>query len=271
MKKIFVATDFSKGANNAAHYARILAQKSQSALTYVHIVTLPVVDPMVSAALLSTTIDELKADAEEELKNLVKEDKLQGLESEYIISFEDILETLKQHNEEGLVVVGKTGQRTFLDKLIGSTAQNLIHHVKQPLLVIPEDFTGDIFENLCYASKLEFDEAKEIAQALEWNKYGKKDMIIAHIIEEFPLDIQSNTQYIQEILKAFPERGFIIKQYATEVFKKGIFEFIEKEKVSMLFITSKKRNMLESIIDPSATKGILPKANIPIMIFSHQD
>lgn len=271
MNNILVATDFSNGAENAARYARHLARKKGVKLTYLHILTLPIVDPMVSSGLVSSTVDELKADAEEKLKALCHKDQEEGLDSAYIVSFEDIITALDELPENDLLVIGKTGHRTFLDRLIGSTAQNLINEVKQPLLVIPEAYSGDPLQKMCYASRMEFNEKHHIAVALDWSALSSEDLVIAHILEDFPLDINSNEQYRASIDKDFGRKGYTYKNFSAEAYKEGIAEFIEKEGISCLFVTTRKRGFLEGIIDPSQTKGFINAAKIPVMVFNYKD
>ncbi|WP_367915298.1 universal stress protein [Leadbetterella sp. DM7] len=271
MKNILIATDFSKGAENAAGYARNLARMTSGRLTYLHIVTLPVVDPMVTTTFVNDTIDDLKAEAEDRLKRIVEEDKGQGLAADYIISFEDIISTINEAEDADLVVIGKTGHRTFLDRLIGSTAQNLINHIAPPLLVIPEDFSGDLFGQLCYASQMEFNEKIYLAQALNWRKYSDADLIIGHIIEDFPLDINANEQYMASIDRDFQNKGYVYKNFAADVYKKGIAEFIEKEGISLLFVTARKRGFFEGIIDPSQTRKMINDTKIPVVVFNYTE
>lgn len=271
MKRILIATDFSKGAENAAGYARSLARITSRRITYLHIVTLPVVDPMVTTSLVSDTIDDLKADAEDRLKKLVALDENRGQTADYIISFEDIVSTINETPEVDLVVIGKTGHRTFLDRLIGSTAQNLINQIEPALLVVPEEFTGDIYGKLCYASKLEFNEKRHLGKAMEWRRYSDNDLIIGHIIEEFPLDINANEQFRASIDKDLGNRGYVYKDFAAEAYKRGITEFIEKEGITLLFVTTRKRGFFEGIVDPSQTRRIINDVKIPVVVFNYDE
>ncbi len=272
MKSIIVATDFSNGAENAVKYAKKIADTKSQKLVYMHVVNLPMVDPIVSSNLVAETIDTLKSDAEIKLKSLVEADKAQGINSDYRVSFDDIvtfLKTISETEDIDLVVIGKTGHRTFLDKILGSTAQNLINDIPYPLLVIPEEYNGEIFDKLAYASKLEFNEKKYIADALEWKKYSGNDLIIAHILEEFPLDINSNEQFIESINKEFGNEGYYFKNYAADFYSDGITEFTQTEGISLLFVTTQKRGFFEGIIDPSKTKIMINKATIPVVVYNY--
>jgi nucleotide-binding universal stress UspA family protein len=270
MNNIIVATDFSNGAENAARYARLLARTKGCKLTYLHILTLPVVDPMVNSALVSRTVEDLKINAEEQLQALTAKDREEGLNSTFVISFEDIITALDELPEEDLLVIGKTGHRTFLDRLIGSTAQNLVNEVKQPLLVIPEAYSGDPLQKMCYASRMEFNEKHHIGAALEWSALSPEDLVIAHILEDFPLDINSNEQFQASIDKDFERKGYSYKNFSAEAYKEGISEFIEKEGISLLFVTARKRGFLEGIVDPSQTKGMINAAKVPVMVFNYK-
>jgi nucleotide-binding universal stress UspA family protein len=272
MKSILVATDFSKGAENAVKYAKEIAVSKSQKLIYVHIVNMPIVDPIVSSNVVAETIEELKSGSEQRLKEMTQNDKANGLNSEYRISFNDIIDLIDEigkTEEVDLVVVGKTGHRTFLDKILGSTAQGLMNQIKQPLLVIPEEYNGPILDKLCYASKLEFNEKKYIAQALEWRSYSDNDLIIGHILEEFPLDINENEQFIASIDREFENKGYVYKNFAADFYSDGIVEFTEKEGISLLFVTTQKRGFFEGIIDPSKTKAMINKVNVPVIVFSY--
>lgn len=274
MKSILVATDFSKGAENAVKYAKDVAKAKSQKLIYIHIVNLPIVDPIVSSNVVAETIEDLQKDALERFEKIIKKDKEEGFTSDFKVSFNDIIgliEDIGETEDVDLVVVGKTGHRTFLDRLLGSTAQGLLNQIKYPLLVIPEEYSGAIFSKLCYASKLEFNEKKYLANALEWKKYSDNDLIIAHVIEEFPLDINSNDQFINSINSEFENKGYYFKNFAADFYTDGISEFTEKEGVSLLFATTQKRGFFEGIIDPSKTKAMITKVKVPVIVYSYSE
>jgi nucleotide-binding universal stress UspA family protein len=56
--------------------------------------------------------------------------------------------------EEGadFVMMGKTGETSFLDKFIGSTAEYIIMNIKVPLHVVPEMAKSIIVERIQYAT-----------------------------------------------------------------------------------------------------------------------
>lgn len=273
MKTILVATDFSNGGSNAVKYARKIAKVQKSKILYIHVVNLPVADSFTSTSVITHSVENLKTEAETALQVLVDEDVANNIVSGYKCSFNDIyglIEEVEKEEEVSLLVIGKTGQRGFIDRLIGSTAQNLINKVHLPLLVIPEAYEGNILDKVCYASKLEFDEETYIGHALEWSAISKTDLVISHIIEEFALDINANEQFIASINERFKWEGYSIKNCAADTYKEGITEFVEDEKVSLLIVTSQKRNLLESIIQPSKTKGIINSIQIPILIYNYE-
>lgn len=274
MNSIIVATDFSKGGENASRYARKLARLNRMKLIYIHIVNLPIVDPQVSSNVVTETVDELRAEAEQKLTEMITNDKSAGVKSEFRTAFNDILgliEEISETDKVELVVVGKTGQRTFLERILGSTAQGLINHISSPLLVIPEDFEGEILRKVSYATKLEFDEEKYIENALTWSYYSNKDLILSHISNRWGIDNQKNNERLEAINKRFKNKGYVYQSFESGSFSEGIMKFIEENEISLIFLTTQKRGFIDGIIDPSKTKALLNKLKVPAIVYSYNE
>lgn len=274
MKSILIATDHSKGAENAVKYAKKIAKAKNQKLIYLHVINLPIADSSLSANLLSNTIDDLKADAAEVFEKKIKEDAEQGIQSEYKLSFNDILETINQIGETeeiDLVAIGRTGHRTFLDKILGSTAESLLNKVKYPLLVVPEDYSGEIFQQLAYATQLQFSENTYIEKTLDWKPFTENKIILAHILEKFPLNTQPTQQFVDSIDKKFDSNFYELKNFESDFFSSGMLEMVDDTSISLLFLTTHKRGFLEGIIEPSKTKNLVNKSTIPLVIYSFED
>lgn len=272
MKSIIVATDFSKGGENACSYARKLARLNDFKLIYVHIVNLPIVDPKVASSVVAETADDLREDAEKKLADLVAHDKTVEVTSEFRTAFNDIIGLINEISEEEkveLVVVGKTGQRTFFDRLLGSTAQGLINHVESPLLVIPEDFDGEILKRASYATKLEFDEEEYLENALSWSYFSNKPLILSHINKKHGLENVEFNEHLEAINLRFRKKGYVYQGFEAGSFTDGIAKFIEENQISLIFLTTQKRGLFEGIIDPSKTKALVNKLQIPVMVYSY--
>ncbi|MCA0363138.1 MAG: universal stress protein [Spirosomataceae bacterium] len=270
MKTILIATDFSDGSENARNYGLMLAKADGLKIRYVHAYTPPVLDPNIPVGLIEETYTETVSVIEDTLKKYVDQDKENGITSDFLISYSDInsmIDDASMDQSVDLVIVGKTGHTGFLERVIGSTAEHMINHLKSPLLVIPEEYNGDIFEHICYASELEYDEEKFIEKAIKWKAHSSNPLIISHIFEKYEINLRPDSQFINSINKNFKKSGIRIIEKSSKNFQNGIMDLIKEEKLSLLVLTTHKRGFLDGIINPSKTKSIISETKIPVLVF----
>ena len=189
MKNILIATDFSEGSKNAIEHAGKIAKQLKAKLIYLHahypVVPTNYLDP--NGIYLSTPETDIQGtlkDLKKALSHFQEEDKSAGVSSEIRVELGDLsscIQTIEEQEKLDLVIISKTSQTNFLDKLIGSTAKGLLHDLHVPLLIIPSNFHADIFEKVLYATQLEFDEIPYIKSALKWSEKGKNKLTIAHL------------------------------------------------------------------------------------------
>lgn len=149
MKPILVPTDFSDAAFHAARYAWRMAQETGAELHLLNVYHLP--NPLKALPIeLIVTPDELKSDTESALKQLARalqEDT--GSEVRVVLASRNG-ETRKEVNAyaefigASLIVTGMKGKGAVREKLIGSTALDLMRHSRYPVLGVPatSDYNG---------------------------------------------------------------------------------------------------------------------------------
>ncbi|RVU24065.1 hypothetical protein EOJ36_09050 [Sandaracinomonas limnophila] len=276
MKNILIATDFSEGSKNAIEHARKIAKQLKAKLIYLHahypIVPTNYLDP--NGIYLSTPETDIQGtlkDLKKALSHFQEEDKKDGISSEIRVELGDLsscIQTIEEQEKLDLVIISKTSQTNFLDKLIGSTAKGLLHDLHVPLLIIPSNFHADIFEKVLYATQLEFDEIPYIKSALKWSEKGKNKLTIAHLDEEFETDLIPNHQFLEEIKEALKKEEVYYKNADTKSFKPGIIRLIKDENASLICLTTHKRNLLTQIVSPSKTRDAIDYLPIPVLVFN---
>jgi nucleotide-binding universal stress UspA family protein len=276
MINILVATDFSEGSNNAIQFARSIAKIFQSKLIYFHahypVVPTNYLDPNgIYLSMPENDLKEVIISLNHSLDSYVKEDAKQGIQSDVVVEVGDItsvIHSLQEKRSIDLVIISKTSNTNFLEKLLGSTAKTLLHNLDVPLLIIPSNYKGQIFQKVLYASQLEFDEIPFIKMANEWAKKSAHKLTFVHLDEEFETDLIPNHQYVKEIKEAFQNDPFIFVNADTKSFKKGLLKLIKEQKASLICMTTHKRNLLTQIISPSKTREAIEYIPIPTLVFN---
>ncbi|MCF8326199.1 MAG: universal stress protein [Leadbetterella sp.] len=274
MNTIAVAFDFSNGSINALSHAKKMAKMMDHKVVIVHSYSPPILDPNVPVGLIEETFRDSVKILEEKLDKEVNLAKKEGLDAEYKLAFSDLSSILNDINKSeavSFVVVGKTGEQGFFETLIGSTASHLVDNLEAPLLVIPENYDSTIFAKIGYASQLEYDEEDYIKKALDFSKFSPLNLELVHIQESEDLNIYPDEQFLDSILKKFEEEKLDIIQKESKSFKKGINEFIEAERISLLILTTHKRGLFQGILNPSKTKQVIKHTKIPILVYTFNE
>lgn len=135
--KILVPVDGSRYMEENIVYASKLARTTESTLTFVHVVTLPVVAPP-EISIDSRPLEQAGLKILENAKNIAKKE---GADSETRLgkafgnAAQEILRTA-EHEGFDLIVIGAKGH-SLLDKLlIGSVCDTVMHHATCPVLVL---------------------------------------------------------------------------------------------------------------------------------------
>lgn len=136
-KKILAPVDGSKYMEQSVVYASTIAKAMRSALTVIHVVTLPVVaapevhvdpKPLEQAGL--KILEEAKNTAEKE--GVVPETRLGHA---FGNPAQEILRIAEQDGFD-LIVIGAKGHSVLMKLLVGSVCDTVMHHAPCPVLVV---------------------------------------------------------------------------------------------------------------------------------------
>ncbi len=271
MKKIIVPVDFSDCSLNAVRYACSLAitMKAQLLIVYVHtpeliVDTTPIWQPYVDIMPLPKMVhDQMK-----EVKQMVSEKGIQiqsfileGLLNDSIIE-------LAQSKHADLVVMGTPGIDYAYTSVFGSNTSHLIGSKKIPVLVVPQNYKGEL--------------TKE-AQIVFATDFKGVDFIPDYFIElSASLNATINVFYDTE-----PYRDAVNKEYEAKEFeyvktlfadskvtlnhsfKENLIHAVEafavNKHASLIVMIAHKRGFLANLFHTSVTKQMAIHTHIPFL------
>jgi universal stress protein A len=140
VKRILVPVDFSPASNNAVEYARRVSEFTGAELIFLHVIVPDA--PLGCEDLPAICADELKENAEENLRVLVRSARNEGDDSAKSITrsglpAHEIVEAAKEFDVDLIVIAthGYTGWKHFC---IGSTTERVVRAAPCPVLVVRE-------------------------------------------------------------------------------------------------------------------------------------
>ena len=276
MKTILIPTDFSDDAKNALLYSLPLAREWEADILLLHVYP-PPTGPDVAWVYVESEREQWERGARDQMKQLTEmvHTKEPGLPVRFEIRqgplVNEIL-TLVSEQDIGLIVMGTEGAKGLEKLLVGTRTAGVVSNAKCPVLVVPETYQGFQIEKIVFASDYQ-EEDLEVLKELAWlaEKFEAK-IIILHVAPEILSYEEQKFSWYKELI----EEGLGYKNIEFELVKhydvqEGIRDYIRFNKIDLLSMTMKKRNILERILRRSDTKEMTYQTAIPLLAFHERD
>ncbi len=285
--KILVPIDFSETSERVFGFALQIAAQLNAEIMLFHVFSFPVVTSVVQPNTIAYnlnidfTINDLRNLQEEKMLKFKQKMMQQYIENMYadikiqhkVIegnSSDEILEMSRIY-KPGAIILGMHGADESFQKLIGSVTEKVIEYAKVPVLAIPEKFQYKEFDEIevLYATNFEMSDFKAIRKLLTLLYPFKLKLKCLHFCKnEITNDIKQKVSNFQSYFtQNYPQFEVFCDVIVANQPQKGILEYIEKQKIDMVSLTTHRRSIFESIYNPSITKKILQKIEIPLLVF----
>jgi nucleotide-binding universal stress UspA family protein len=176
MDRILVATDFSTRSDRALRRASLIARKTDSAITLVHVVDAELPERLSRPNEIAAS--EVLADSIATLKSH------DGIDAEWRVVVADVHSGILAAADEGsadLIVVGPHRSR-FRDVFVGTTAERVVRQSTRPLLIAVDTPAANHRSTLL---ALDFDEASKSAarKALDMGIFDHTAVVLMHAFD----------------------------------------------------------------------------------------
>ncbi|MDG5799993.1 universal stress protein [Marinilabiliaceae bacterium ANBcel2] len=288
--RILFPVDFSDYSDKATDMVIDWANILGAEVTIIHVYFNPVINtlPFSEAYVYDTSLDEMMVDMEEQAEsdmkifmqtfkdkvdkkganNLkIKKHLLRGVAEEEILRFSD------EYNPT-VIIMGTRGKDRKASDLVGSVTAEIIEMAKVPVLAVPEDFIyegiGKI-NNILYATN--FEESDFIA--LEKLERIVKPLGVKIFFVHVGPHIESKWDRMKlDGLKKHVEGKFENTEVKCDIIESedfwvGLEKYIHKNKIDVISLTTRRRNLIARLINPSKSKKMLFHTTTPLLVF-HQ-
>lgn len=275
MKRILVPTDFSANSANAIEYAAVIAQACKATISLLNVYT-----PAVSRySVISPLIAEEVAEAKTELKR-----KLQltantltkiypDVECEVSVGLGETVDEIlffEKNIKPDMIIMGTQGASSFEKVLLGSNAADVIEKAKCPVLVIPEKASCRIPRQILFATDYAYTDIEGANFLTSLAELFGATITMIHItnseddvenekalIEKFANDMRTATNYANIKSRIFSDNTVIM----------GLDAILQSSGADIIALSTRKRNILEKLYNPSITKKMTQYTTIPLLAF----
>lgn len=277
MVNILFPTDFSKAAENAFLYAIHLTKALDANLILAHVYELP----ELGRALHQTSKEVYELMEMESLGNFKKSvQKLRELANEK--GFDDIdfkhimaegqivpgIATLAEKENIDYIVMGTTGASGLKEVFLGSVAAGVIDTAPCRVLSIPEDTDpSDAIDKVAYLTNYKDEEVVSFDQVANFAKKFNADVYCLHY-DKHVSDVSEKD--MDEWKGKLHTEGLNVSYHVIsgDDFEDSLIEFYQENKIDIIGIQPRKRNLFSAIFKKSNTKSIAQHLKIPLLSLS---
>lgn len=272
MKTILVPIDFSKNSQKVLKAAKLISDETGAELAIMH--TSKSADTGIAMPITESTLEmfnELENSYKQQLDEYVAGVQSGGYQA-YGIWESDTVQTaiLRQANQinADLIVVGRTGQGTFIDKLIGSSSAGVALEAQCPVLVIPPQATVKEFGHIIYATRFDPRETEILYQVKTLTEQLGAKLSLVNINPLHQLWSHTNEQQMLRTVQELEIADIEVVIVQDINFIEGISRYCYQEGADLLIVSTRQRGFLEQYItNPSITKRLIVETPLPLLVY----
>lgn len=270
MKRIIVPVDFSSYSDFAFTSALKIAQKANSSITCVNIVSSFLDWPNLSneQKAKNTEVLDLEAEAKDKLKAFVSEHKLHGVPVESAVEIgvpqHVILEVAKKQ-KANLIVIGTYGTGFQEGKFIGSTIQHVLRNAECPVMAVKKPLNGNDLRKMVFASMFNedsrpaFTKMKAVLKDFQTSVHFLFVNTPSHFVNSEVAESRMDS-----FSKGFEDLVIHKHMYCHQEPENGIVEFAKRRNIGFIGIASGNRKGMATY-QVGVTDTVLYKSDIAVL------
>jgi nucleotide-binding universal stress UspA family protein len=269
MRAILVPIDFSDNSQKALEFAQEIAEHYDAGISLVHAFHAPVIDPNLPAETLMVLADQTEKLNAETLQKWENECRVDGFACKsklvYGAASEVILDEVKVQKPI-LVVMGRTGNGGWIDKIIGSVASSVAGNAGCPVLVLPPQTHTKTVKRIVYATELERPEENALGFAFNLAEHFKAELDLVKVDSPFDVNVFADEQFADDIKAVFGDKKYSLQTIEDESVVGGLQKYADQHKADLIIMATRKRDWLSGIINPSVSKKMVLATHIPVLV-----
>jgi nucleotide-binding universal stress UspA family protein len=289
ISKILVPVDYSEYSTLALRYALEIAGKAHAEINLFHAFYSPAYDLIELTGNQSTQI-RLKEDITEKLMSQ-EEEKIHEFRDSFLTSKEyqklikkklittltaglakDEIQRIARQYHPDLVVMGTRGSDKKQNSIFGSTTEIIIKKLTYPVLAIPENdsFTGvDNINRILFLTDFDESDFASIRKLIGFAELMGLSIRCLHLGNESDkweeLKMNGLKEYFRRLYPQVEVDCDIL--LAGDNMLASIDSYVKRNQINIISITTRKRNLLEKLLQPSLTIRLFYHTSVPLLVF----
>lgn len=277
MKTILCPTDFTKSSENAVRYAIEIARIFKSKIILMHAYETPVIYTDVTVSSVQLDFELLREAALKQLKKF----HLKLIENVKDVQFELILQQglpssrtveIAVEKKVDMIIMASTASTQLQRFLIGSNASRVVREAPCKVMLIPQKAKFNGLKKIVFSTDLSDENLLASNQVVSFGQMFRSEIIFLNVdnknLVHDETDLNRVTHRIKQFVQYPKMRGYVCTDLNIA---DGITFFMKNEKADCLALATHHRKFLQALANPSITKRVSYRTDIPLLIIHLED
>ena len=279
MKTILFPADFTESTTNALNWARLFAHRYNAALVLVHVqqmalpdATLPVMGELGMGA---GAVMDGESTSLNQLTTLADQLRAEGLTCQTDLrrgAVKDAILSAALAHEADLIITGRSHLNNVFDRIAGTAATGVARGASCPVLVVPatrdETATQPVqLRTIVFTTPLEFDQQENFSQVMAMAKNFGATLRVLHIRAENQPNLNDDQTMLNQLQAAYGPDPLLVDTVDARTVSGGIETYLSANPADLLVMTTRERDFLSGLLNPSLTGRMLVLADLPVLVF----
>jgi nucleotide-binding universal stress UspA family protein len=279
MNTIVFPTDFSDSTADALNWAKLFARHYNATLLIVHVqqlampnTALPVAGELGMGANVGMDVD-MQLVSQEQLAALAGQLQAEGINCQTDLRLgtvkEAILSAAHEHNAD-LIITGRGHLRNFFDRLGGTAATSVAKGANCPVLIVPASESAPQpaqLRTIVFTTPLEFDQEAGFSQTLAIAHAFDATVRVLRIRAENQPNINADEPMLKQLQALYGADPLPVDTVESRTVSGGIDTYLSTNSPDLLVMTTRERDFLSGLLNPSLTDRVVTHTNLPVLVF----
>lgn len=278
MKTILFSTGFTESTTNALNWARLLVRHYNAMLVLVHVQQLAVPDAALPVAgelgMGASAVMDAEPVSRDQLTALADQLRAEGITCQTDLrrgALKDaILSAAHEHNAD-LIITGRSHLTNFFERIVGTAATGVARGADCPVLVVPaenaEPTTQPVqIRTFVFTTPLEFDQQAGFSQVVDVARSFGATLRVLHIRAENQPNLTDDNTMISQLQTVYGADPLPVDTVDARTVSGGIETYLDNNPADLLVMTTRERDFLSGLLNPSLTGRMVALTNVPVLV-----
>ncbi|WP_347158696.1 universal stress protein [Pontibacter chitinilyticus] len=271
MKTLLVPIDYSEDALKALEMALDLASRMEAQLLLCHVYQPPVLISDVNEPVFALPEYETKQEALSKLRKfarLIKQNAGVAVPLRFTVRAGDVVDELLElikARKVSMVVMGTRGGTSLLNKLLGTTTEELVQQAPCPVLAVPVNAEPGPVSRIVYATALKPTEADTLPVLLQIKRLLRAALTLLYVDTDGKMEPVNVAVCKNYLLQHVPDDEVSFVQIKSKHVAAGIEHYAKAYNADMVAFRVSEGAIWNELFHPSVCSRMLQELNIPIL------